>query len=223
MHPLHAAPRLPTTHSGTPHSVTEGGKSPGPRPTQYSMQNFDLPSRESPRPSPAVLGNLNGPIPDFLQKIANGEPFGGGFPGSAAGLGNIENPYDTDMSGGQPSSGPSPENTSSNTSYSPHSQNADMDSTIPKPTAYQPADLAGGTPKFFNFTNADGNFVSVMPSQPQQINGDLDLSSSNWNFDPAAASPTNFTTGLTPAADREWNQILDNMNWDSTMLDTNNT
>lgn len=188
------------------------------------MQSFELPSRESPRPQAGVLGDLDGSMPDFFQKVSNSEPFGGAFPGSATGLGNLDNSYDTDMSGGQNSSRPSPENSSTNTSYSPHSQHTeDISSTMPKASAYQPADPLAGTPKFFNFTNDDGNFVSAMPSQPHQTNGDFDLSSSNWGLDPAAASPSNFTTGLTPAADGEWSQILDNMNWDSTMFDTNTT
>ena len=214
-------------HMATPNFfVADDGKISSIRNTQYSMQSFDLPSRESPRPpqKAGVFGNLDGPLPNFLQKVSHGEPYGGEwFPGSAAGLGNLETPYDTDMSGGQPSSRPSPGNTSSNTSYSPHSQNADIGSSMPKPAAYQPADLSTGTPKFFNFTNADGNFVSAMPSQPQQqTNANLDLSASSWTFDPTGASPSNFTTGMTPGAEGEWNQILDNMNWDSTLLDTNN-
>ncbi|KAL8825566.1 MAG: hypothetical protein Q9170_007746 [Blastenia crenularia] len=223
MHLYQGGPRLPKSHIGMNHYVADAGKTSSPRSTQYSMQSFELPSRESPRQKPGVLGNLDGRMPEFLHKASNGEPFGGGFPGSAAGLGNMDTSYDTDMSGGQNSSRPSPENSSTNTSYSPHSQNTDISSTNPKPTAYQPADPTAGTPKFFNFTNADGNFVSAMPSQPQPGNADFDISSSSsWNFDTAAASPSNFTTGLTPAADGEWNQILDNMNWDSTMLDTNN-
>ncbi|KAL8994199.1 MAG: hypothetical protein Q9188_007134, partial [Gyalolechia gomerana] len=223
-HPFQAVPRLPKKGSGIPHAVADGQKPSSPRSTQYSMQSFELPSRESPRPQAGVLGDLDGSMPDFLQKVSNSEPFGGAFPGSATGLINLDNSYDTDMSGGQNSSRPSPENSSTNTSYSPHSQHTeDISSTMPKASAYQPADPLAGTPKFFNFTNGDGNFVSAMPSQPHQTNGDFDLSSSNWGLDPAAASPSNFTTGLTPAADGEWSQILDNMNWDSTMLDANTT
>lgn len=159
---------------------------------------------------------------DFLRKGGYGETFGGDFAGtSAAGLGDMDNAYDTDMSGGHISSGPITDHSSSNTSYSPHSQNADMGTTIPKPAVFQPANPIAGTAKFFNFTNADGNFVPAMPSQQRQINSDFDLSPSAWNFDTNAASPSNFTTGLTPAADGEWSNILENMNWDSTMLDTN--
>lgn len=277
MHPVHMAPNLASTNYGVHQIISAGGDLPS-RPTQYSMQSFDLPSHPSPKPG--RLGRLDGPMPDSLRKVSRGESyggycpstaadlgtmdnpydkdtrtsppqkqgglnnlhgpmagllpkategfagqsFGGGFPGTATGLNDMENSYDTDMSGGQASSGATPGNSSSNTSYSPPSQHAaDIGgSTIsPKPTAFQAADLSTGPPKFFNFANADGNFVSSMPSQPQQINADFDLSSSTWNFDSSGASPSNFTTGLTPAADGEWSQILENMSWDSTMVDAN--
>lgn len=223
-HPFQAVPRLAKKQSNMHHFVSDGSKISTPRSTQYSMQNFELPSRESPRPRAGVLGDLDGSMDNFLQNASNGEAFNGGFSGSVTGLSNLDNSYDTDISGGQNSSRPSPENSSTNTSYSPHSQHTEeITSTMPKSSLYQPADPSAGTPKFFNFTNGDGNSVSAMPSQPQQVNGDFDLSTSNWGLDPAAVSPSNFVSGLTPAADGEWSQILDNMNWDSTMLDTSNT
>ncbi|KAL8932512.1 MAG: hypothetical protein Q9211_006272 [Gyalolechia sp. 1 TL-2023] len=223
-HPFQAVPRLTKKRSGIPHLVADGAQVSSPRSTQYSMHNFELPSRESPRPRAGVLGDLDGSMPELFQKVSPSEPFGGAFTASATCLGNRDNSYDTDMSGGQNSSRPSPENSSTNTSYSPHSPHTeDISSTMPNHSAYQPADSSAGSPRFFNFTNGDGNFVSAMPSQPHQFNGDCDLSSSSWKLDAAAASPTNFTTGLTPATDGEWSQMLDSMNWDSTMLDTNTT
>lgn len=227
MHPAHTyqpnLPKLPRPTYGMPQIIAHGGEFSA-RPTQYSMQSFELPSHPSPRPRSGGLGNTDGPMGDILRTVSHGEPFGGGFPGSATGLSNMENSYDTDMSGGQASSGLTPENSSSNTSYSPSSQDmADIGSGLPKPTGHEPANSTARTSKAFNFTNTNGNFGSLMPNQPQQINGEFDLSSSTWNFDANVASPSNFTTGLTPAADGEWSQILENMNWDSTMLDTNAT
>ncbi|KAL8649840.1 MAG: hypothetical protein Q9210_004160 [Variospora velana] len=204
--------------------IIRNGEETGFRSTQYSMQSFDLPSHPSPRPGQGALGTLDGPMMDGLRKASSGDPFGEGFPGSAAGLHGMEKLYDTDMLGGQASSGPTPGQTPSNTSYSPASQNTtEMGSStiLPKPTAFQDADPATGAPKFFNFTNADGNFVAAMPSQPHSTNADFDPASSTWNFDPATASASSFTIGLTPAADGDWSQIMDNMNWDSTGFDTN--
>ncbi|KAL8972570.1 MAG: hypothetical protein Q9197_002720 [Variospora fuerteventurae] len=190
------------------------------------MQSFDLPSHPSPRPGQGALGTLDGPMMDGLRKPSSGNPFGGGFPGSAAGLHGMEKPCDADMLGGQASSGPAPGQPPSNTSYSSASQNTrEMGSStiLPKPTAFQDADPATGAPKFFNFTNADGNFVAAVPGQAHSTNAEFDPASSTWNFEPTTASASSFSTGLTPAADGEWSQIMDNMNWDSTGFDTNAT
>ncbi|KAL8755642.1 MAG: hypothetical protein Q9184_004735 [Pyrenodesmia sp. 2 TL-2023] len=216
MHSARMSPDQLTATCGPPQIIAAGVDIPS-RPTQYSMQSFDLPSHPSPKPG--KNRKLDGPLPDFLGKITH---YGPGFPSDVAGLGNMGSTYDTDMSGGT-SSGTTPGNSSSNTSYSPPSQNDMSGATVlPKPTAFQHADMGGRTLKMFNFNTAGGDFLPASPSQSQQNNADMELLSSTWNFDPAA-SPSNFTTGLTPAADGEWSQILDNMNWDSTMADANTT
>ncbi|KAI4185087.1 MAG: hypothetical protein LQ346_005993 [Caloplaca aetnensis] len=219
MHPARMSPDQLAAKYGPPQIIAAGGDVMS-RPTQYSMQTFDLPSHPSPKPGKD--GKLDGPMPEFLRTITHGEPYGAGFPNDVAGLGNRGSSYDTDMSGGT-SSGTTPANSSSNTSYSPPSQ-SEMGGTtlLPKPSAFPHTDTGAGTLKFFNFQNAGDNFGSAGPSQPLQNNADFDLPSSTWNFD-SAASPSNFTTGLTPAADGEWSQILNNMNWDSTMADPNTT
>lgn len=218
MHSARMSPDPLYAKYGPPQVIAAGGEISS-RATQYSMHSFDLPSHPSPKPG--KNGKLDGPLPDFLRKITHGEPYGAGFPSDVAGLGHMSS-YDTDMSGGA-SSGTTPGNSSSNTSYSPPSQNDVGGTTVlPEPTAFQHADTGGRTLKFFNFNSPGGDFLPASPSQPQQNNADFDLLSSSWNFDPAA-SPSNFTTGLTPAADGEWSQILDNMNWDSTMADANTT
>ncbi|KAL9604481.1 MAG: hypothetical protein Q9219_000446 [cf. Caloplaca sp. 3 TL-2023] len=227
IHPSQIGPRL--SKSKPPMSMPQfppnGRELSSAGCSQYSMQSFEVSSRDSPRSRPGTLGHLDGSGPDFLQRASNGEAFGGGFPGGATGLGSMENAYDTDMSVGHDSSRPSPENSSTNTSYSPHSQNAEINSTtVPKPTSHRSADNTVETPKFFNFTNGEGNFVSAAPDQPPQASADFDVPSSSWNFDAVATSQSTFTSGLTPAADGvEWTEIMNNMNWDSTMLDANNT
>ncbi|KAI4184195.1 MAG: hypothetical protein LQ348_004587 [Seirophora lacunosa] len=230
MHSSQFVTGVPKTRSdyGVP-QIIRNGEETGFRSTQYSMQSFDLPSHPSPQPERAALGTLDGPMMDGLRKVSSGDPFGRGLHGSAVGVHGMQKSYDTDKFGGQTSSGATPGEALSKTSYSPasqHSAETGISTNLPKPTAFQAADPTTGAPKFFNFTNGDGNFVAAMPSQPSQrqtINADFDLASPTWNFDNSTASPSNFTTGLTPAADGEWSQMLDPMNWDSTGLETNAT
>ncbi|KAL8961982.1 MAG: hypothetical protein Q9193_001545 [Seirophora villosa] len=230
MHSSQFVTGVPKTRSdyGVP-QIIRNGEETGFRSTQYSMQSFDLPSHPSPQPERAALGTLDGPMMDGLRKVSSGDPFGRGLHGSAVGVHGMRKSYDTDKFGGQVSSGTTPGEAPSKTSYSPASQNSaetGISTNLPKPTAFQAADPTTGAPRFFDFTNGDGNFVAAMPSQPSQpqpINTDFDLASPSWNFEHSTASPSNFITGLTPAADGEWPQMLDVMNWDGTGLDTNAT
>ncbi|KAL8727425.1 MAG: hypothetical protein Q9181_005724 [Wetmoreana brouardii] len=215
MHPLYPLPTLQTTHLNQSPSLPGG--EPPTRPTQYSMQSFELPTRDSPRPTPQ-LRNIERPVPGFINRIL-GDDWRCGGP---TGMDPRANPYDTDTSGGQTSSGLSPGHSSSNTSCSPPSQEEDSGSTGLNSTAYQPAaPAAEQQPKVFHFTNV-ANFIGLgrMPNQPQQFQADL-KSSSAWSFDSAAASSApanNITTGMTPSSDGDWSQLMDPMNWDSSVL-----
>lgn len=183
----------------------------GLRPSQYSMQSFDLPSRDSPRPVPG-FPDAEGPFPGSMFSVVEGRGWGRDFDGGAMGVGDwVNKANDTDGSSVQNSSDRS---SSSNTSYSPHSQ--------------EEAGLPPNPPHLFEFANhIAANIGSVAPSPPQQ-NQDSFKTSSPWDFGPGAAmnTPINVTTGMTPASDNEWAHLLDNvdnMNWASTMADTTET
>ncbi len=164
---------------------------------KYSLQSFEV-SHSLPRSSPnPEFGNFHGPRPQFLsgQEPGNLSPSG-----SAMDVPNHRT--QSERSGEQNSSGPSPENSSSNTSYSPHSQHDDQ------PTVQM-------LKKCFSFVNSDGNFLT--PPSKQPIDSGSDMPS---NLDPAAstATPNISSTGLTPGPDGDWSQMLDSMAWDSIMM-----
>ncbi|KAL8815257.1 MAG: hypothetical protein Q9223_005594 [Gallowayella weberi] len=230
MHPLYPSPKLPhppsaqsnpNEASGTgtvePHTI---------RATQYSMQNFEIPicaNRPAlpigtPSNSGFSLGNLNGPMPPQSPVSCAREDWYQNFhSGKALGLGVFDPDIKRygEMSSGQNSSSRSPENTSSNTSYSPPSHDGDTGPNR-QATATKPPIPIPGAAKCFDFVNGDGMFMQ--PPTQQQANGDFNPPS-KWNFDSAGATPQNGATGLTPGPDGEWSQMLDNMNWDSTLLD----
>ncbi|KAL8640412.1 MAG: hypothetical protein Q9228_002662 [Teloschistes exilis] len=183
----------------------------GLRPSQYSMQSFDLPNRDSPRPVPG-FPDAEGPFPGSMFSVVEGRGWGRDFDGGATGVGDwVNKANDTDGSSVQNSSDRS---SSSNTSYSPHSQ--------------EEAGLPPNPPHLFEFANhIAANIGSVAPSPPQQSQ-DSFKTSSPWDFGPGAAmnTPINVTTGMTPASDNEWAHLLDNvdnMSWASTMADTTET
>ncbi|KAL8736190.1 MAG: hypothetical protein Q9166_000345 [cf. Caloplaca sp. 2 TL-2023] len=212
MHPMYPSPKLP--HPADIPAMAPTGESQPIRTTQYSLQSFEVPVG-APRPPPQDpdLGNLNGAMP---QSLSWAESWSRDFPsGKAVGIfDHVATQQDTDTSSGQTSSGRSPENSSSSNSYSPSSQIGDPGTTS------KPAIPIPGTAKGFKYINPDGAFVTAPPSQ-QVDNAGFDMSS-NWSFDAAAATPKNTTLmGLTPGPDGDWSQMLDNMNWDSPLVDAN--
>ena len=169
------------------------------RNTQYSLQSFEV-SHSLPRPSPNPnFGNFHGPGPQFLsgQEAGNLSPDGGvmGVPDHRT------QQYESERSSEQKSSGPSPENSSSNTSYSPHSQQDDQ------PTVQM-------LDKCFSFVNGDGNFLTPPGKQP--VNSGSNMQS--WDSAASTITPNVSSTGLTPGPDGDWSQMLDNMAWDSAMI-----
>lgn len=229
MHPLYSVPKLPETYLPSTSPGVASAEQPSARPTQYSMQRFDLPTR----PSPQIFPNLDAltPLPGSLFSVVSGKGWGevsqesDASPGrgSAIGIDFIANPYDIDTSGGQTSSGLSPGHSSSNTSYSPPSQDDDSGSTNVNATSYQPTGgPTGQTPSLFELPNV----ATSARSQSQRFRSDFKTSSS-WNFDPAAANCTpshvlGNVTGMTPPSDGDWSHLLDNMdnmdnmNWENT-------
>ncbi|KAL8666547.1 MAG: hypothetical protein Q9202_001345 [Teloschistes flavicans] len=187
------------------------------RPSQYSMQSFDLPTRDSPRTVPG-FPNANGPLAGSMISVVEGNGWGQDFDGGPTGVADwVNKSNETDASSRQNSSD---HGSSSNTSYSPRSPEEDPSST---------ASLAAGHPPqhLFEFTNLAANLVSVAPSPPQPMQ-DSFKTSSPWEFGPGAAmnTPNNVATGMTPASDNDWSHLLDNadnMNWASTMSDATET
>ena len=201
MHTMYPSPKLSHAPSISQMATANDAQFRSMRNTQYSLRSFDVPV-SSPRPAPTPdLGNLDGPRPQALS----GQEWSDNFPGGKASgvFDQLISPYETDVSSGHNSSGPSPQASSSNTSYSPPSQNGD-----------QPAVPSPGAQKALNFVDRDGKFVTT-PSQ--QVNANFSMPS-NWNIEAAAATPKANTTGLTPGPDGDWSQMIDNMSWDSTLI-----
>ncbi|KAL8715273.1 MAG: hypothetical protein Q9220_001231 [cf. Caloplaca sp. 1 TL-2023] len=221
MHPMDEVPQLFKTPLQDPQLVDR--EQPYPRPSQYSMQNFAYRSKDprpeslrsplSHDPSPPELGILNGSMPDGLDSVPARLVRQYGDRSYLNGSTEI---YDTDVSTEQNSSGPTPENSSSNTSYSPHSQNGELGATMSKSTTHQSSNATARLSEIFNY--GDSSFVSPAVKQIYGKDANVDLTTP-WNMDPAAASPSNVPTGLTPGVDGSWSQMLDNMNWDSTAFD----
>ncbi|KAL8854561.1 MAG: hypothetical protein Q9221_000596 [Calogaya cf. arnoldii] len=203
MHPMYPSLEHARPSSGSPMGTANDPQSLPIRTTQYSMHNFEW-RKSLPRPSPnPEFGNFHGPTPAFLS---GQEPSTNGPNGKAMGASDQRtNQYESDLSSGQNSSGPSPENSSSNTSYSPPSQNEDQPETVQM--------LA----KCFSFVNGDGNFLTPPSQQQQPVSCDSGMQS-NWNPEAASATPKGDSTGLTPGPDGDWSQVLDNMAWDSTLI-----
>ncbi|KAL8654274.1 MAG: hypothetical protein Q9226_003500 [Calogaya cf. arnoldii] len=203
MHPMYPSLEHARPSSGSPMGTANDPQSLPIRTTQYSMQNFEW-RKVLPLPSPNPdFGNFHGPPPAFLS---GQEPSTNGPNAKAMGVPDQRtNQYESDPSSEQNSSGPSPENSSSNTSYSPPSQNGDQPETVQM--------LA----KCFSFVNGDGNFLTPPSQQQQPVNNDSGMRS-NWNSEAASATPKGDSTGLTPGPDGDWSQVLDNMAWDSTLI-----
>lgn len=200
MHPMFPSDKRLNPQSGSQMATANDPQAQPIRNTQYSLQNFEVPI-SLPRPSPNPdFGNIHGPRPQFLsgQDPSNELPSG-----KATGVFDQRiNQYEGEPSSGQNSSGPSPENSSSNTSYSPPSQNGDQ------PTVQM-------LNRCFSFVNGDGDFLT--PPNQQAVNTDSSMPS-NWNSEAATATPKANPTGLTPGPDGDWSQVLDNMAWDSTLI-----
>ncbi|KAL8755194.1 MAG: hypothetical protein Q9199_003828 [Rusavskia elegans] len=200
MHPMFPSDKRLNPQSGSQMATANDPQAQSVRNTQYSLQNFEVPI-SLPRPSPNPdIGNIHGPRPQFLsgQDPSNELPNG-----KATGAFDQRiNQYEGEPSSGQNSSGPSPENSSSNTSYSPPSQNGDQ------PTVQM-------LKRCFSFVNGDGDFLT--PPNQQAVNTDSSMPS-NWNSEAATATPKANPTGLTPGPDGDWSQVLDNMAWDSTLI-----
>ncbi|KAL8946844.1 MAG: hypothetical protein Q9222_006809 [Ikaeria aurantiellina] len=219
---MHPMGELPNLNKSPLHDHRD---QPYPRPSQYSMQNFPFRSKDlrpdslrSPilqDPSPD-LGIMNAamPMPESLESVPARlvRQYGTSY------LGGSTDIYDTDVSTDQNSSGPTPENSSSNTSYSPHSQNGDLGATMSKSTTHQSTNATATLSECFNY--ADSTFSSPAAKILHQKDPSLNPATP-WNMDPTAVSPMNMPTGLTPGADGNWSQMLDNMNWDSTAFDQN--
>ncbi|KAL8969332.1 MAG: hypothetical protein Q9183_002050 [Haloplaca sp. 2 TL-2023] len=190
---------------------------------------FDLPSRPSPYqiPRPQIYAGQRpsfphhdgiSPLPGSMFNVVSGK--GWGSPD------NVPTDADTDTSGGQASSGPSPEQSSSNTSYSPPSTEDDAISAQTNP--YRITEPApGGADPVFKYTDLATNLVSMLPTEQQQSRSDFTPSSS-WAFDPTAASSTpsqvsGNIAGMTPGADGDWSQLLDNMDNMDNMVWENST
>lgn len=214
MHPLYPTPKPPSAHPNSLDPSMTVNQLPLPiRGTQYSMQSFDLPCSPRPAPPKPDLSSADVSTPSTVSSWQKSF-----HSGRAMGLGvfdHLVKQYDTEMSSGQNSSGRSPENTSSNTSYSPPSFNGDTGSITSQSAAPKPAAPIQSTSRSLNFVNGDGNFVAP---PARQVNSDFNPPS-NWNFDTAGVTPKDTATGLTPGPDGDWSQMLDNMNWDSTVLD----
>ncbi|KAL8766802.1 MAG: hypothetical protein Q9209_006541 [Squamulea sp. 1 TL-2023] len=190
----HMHPMFPSQKLAHPPSVFQVPTANEPqldriRNTQYTLQN--LPVR-SPRPAQEPdLGNLKW-TDDFPISKASGVSD------------HLVNQYDTDLLSSKNSSGPSPDTSSSNTSYSPPSNNGD-----------QPAIPIPGTQRCYSFVNGDGN--SMTPSTKDPVDADFSMLSS-WNLEAAAATPRGNTTGFTPGPDGDWSQMLDSMAWDNSLI-----
>ncbi len=200
MHPMYPSPKQSNPQSGSPVATANDPQAQSFRNTQYSLQSFEVPM-SLPRPSPNPdFGNFHGPVPQFLSgqgsnsDAPNGETMGA----SDAQI----NPYESELSSEQNSSGPSPGNSSSNTSYSPRSQMADQ----------PPVQMLN---KCFSFVNGDGSFLT--PPSQQAVNSDGRMPS-NWSSEAATATSKANPTGLTPDPDGDWPQVFDNMAWDSTLI-----
>ncbi|CAL8583867.1 hypothetical protein XPA_009481 [Xanthoria parietina] len=200
MHPMYPSPKQSNPQSGSPVATANDPQAQSFRNTQYSLQSFEVPM-SLPRPSPNPdFGNFHGPVPQFLSgqgsnsDAPNGETMGA----SDAQI----NPYESELSSEQNSSGPSPGNSSSNTSYSPRSQMADQ----------PPVQMLN---KCFSFVNGDGSFLT--PPSQQAVNSDGRMPS-NWSSEAATATSKANPTGLTPEPEGDWPQVFDNMAWDSTLI-----
>ncbi|KAI4250786.1 MAG: hypothetical protein L6R42_008631, partial [Xanthoria sp. 1 TBL-2021] len=200
MHPMFPSDKRLNPQSGSQMATANDPQAQSIRNTQYSLQNFEVPI-SLPRPSPNPdFGNFHGPRPQFLsgQDPSNELPSG-----KATGVFDQRiNQYEGEPSSGQNSSGPSPENSSSNTSYSPPSQNGDQ------PTVQM-------LNRCFSFVNGDGDFLT--PPNQQAVNSDSSMPS-NWLPEATTATPKANPTGLTPGPDGDWSQVLNNMAWDSTLI-----
>ncbi|KAL8859483.1 MAG: hypothetical protein Q9178_004161 [Gyalolechia marmorata] len=201
MHTMYPSPTLSHAPSIAQTATANDAQFRSMRNTQYSLRSFDVPVG-SPRPaSTPDLGNLDGPRSQALS----GQEWSDNFPGGKASgvFDQLVSPYETDVSNGHNSSGPSPQTSSSNTSYSPPSQNGD-----------QPAVPSPGGQKSFNFVDRDGKFATAAS---QQVDADFSMPS-NWNIKATTTTPKANSTGLTPGPGGDWSQMLDNMGWDSTLI-----
>ncbi|KAL9038019.1 MAG: hypothetical protein Q9180_003390 [Flavoplaca navasiana] len=199
MQPMYPELRKPGASSASQMATVNDPQVQQIRNTQYSLQSFEV-SHSLPRPSPNPdFGNFHRPQPQFLsgQEAGNLSP-----DGSVMGVPDHRTQqYESERSSEQKSSGPSPENSSSNTSYSPHSQHDDA------PTVQM-------LNKCFSFVNGDGDFLAPPGKQP--VNSGPNMQS--WGSAASTITPNVSSTGLTPGPDGDWSQMLDNMAWDSTMI-----
>lgn len=184
------------------------------RPTQYSLQDFSIPSREQRQPrtynyqTAAFPSQQNSPR---SQDWARG-------PGALM-------TFDTEMSdlasAEYTSTGLTPSNshpTSSSTSQ--HSPASDTDPTSANET---PPSKPAGSP--FSFFVANGTQLNPpskppltnLPTEPprghqQQDSGSLNLPA-EWRLESTGETP-NLAADITPLGEGEWTQMLEGMGWE---------
>ena len=246
MHPIFDnSTKMPKSPFDVPQIITASESEPQKPPnTQYSMSSFEIPTRNSPRP--AEWQFITPKVPEQLDKVASGLGWGTNVPAGSMGVGGFVDSYDTDMSGAQSSSGPSPE--SSHTSHSPHSQPENLKPANLQSSAYTAARPTPGAHDSFNFMKTssmdavNGQYRPGMASDSQQQQQSKPMF---WNYETTGATPAmssgmspGVTTGLTsgpttamtpsaegqtfvgmtPSADGDWSAMIEGMSWDSTVL-----
>ena len=231
----------------------EGAKSPtGPYGITAQMRTFEVPSADGRRPpkfshdsEPAKLASHGTVPPNWSDTISSSKGLSGFFPGRWA----YDKPApDAPIECRSPPSNHTPSgltpseshNTSSQTSFSPHPEEARKGSTGPS-NDQQP----GASPAFFSFPNSRGGVYmgnqASTPSQDGSSNASYNIQqkqTSNseafqlppggWSFGSgntpmvSGMSPPPMPTGTTPLpsgmstpANGDWSQILGHMAWNN--------